>query len=98
MTEDLAHTVKQLENRAAFDPTEGEVWDISYHFEKEGEDDVEAHIGDRTAFYAIIDSRYIGISQMLADGWTLCNEFGVELDIEQAWKIRNAIREFALKK
>lgn len=99
VAEGLGLTVEQLEeNRAAFDPTEGEVWELSYYFEKEGEDDVEAHVGDKTAFYAIIDGHYIGITQMLAEGWTLHNEIGIELDIDQAWKIRNAIKEHQAKK
>ena len=59
---------------------------------------MESYAGDKAAFYAIIDGHYIGITQMLADGWTLHNEIGIELDIDQAWKIRNAIKEHQTKK
>ena len=92
-------TPEQLkENEAAFDPTdqENEPWKLSYFFEKDGEQ-VDALPGDLVPFYAKVNGQNIGISKLLADGWTLQNEVGVELDYEEALKIRALIKEHSEK-
>lgn len=80
-------------NQAAYDPTnpEDEPWKLKYIFEKDGEE-IEAHPGNKAAFYAKINGRNVGIKTMLADGWTLMNENGVEIDIDQAWQINILIK------
>lgn len=91
----LGLTAEQLkENEATFDPTapENEPWKLRYLFEKDGEQ-VDALPGDLVPFYAKVNGFNIGMSKLLADGWTLQNEVGVELDLEQAQKIRALIRE-----
>lgn len=95
MAADLGLTSEQLkENEAAFDPAdpENEPWKLSYFFEKDGEQ-VDALPGDLVPFYAKVNGLNIGMSRLLADGWTLQNEVGVELDLEQAQKIRALIKE-----
>ena len=91
----LGITPEQLkENEAAFDPTDSvnEPWELRYMFEKDGEE-VEAYLGDKAAFYAKMDGRSICMAAMLKDGWTLMNEVGVKLDIDQAWQINQLIKE-----
>lgn len=95
----LGLTPEQLkENEAAFDPTdqENEPWKLSYFFEKDGEQ-VDALPGDLVPFYAKVNGQNIGISKLLADGWTLQNEVGVELDLSQAQKICALIKEHSEK-
>ena len=94
MAAGLGITAEQLnENEAAFDPTdpENEPWELRYMFYKDGEE-VEAYLGDKAAFYAKMDGRSIGMAAMMKDGWTLMNEVGVELDINEAWRIHNIIK------
>ena len=75
------------------DPTEGAIWKMEYIFERDGEE-LEAHLGDMSPFYAVVDGHNVGFKQMLADGWTLMNDAGVEIDdIEVARKINRIIRE-----
>lgn len=100
----LGLTAEQLtENESAFDPTAPEIepWNLRYFFEKDGEE-VEAHPYLQVPFfisrlyvpfYAILDNRNIGMKQMLAEGWTLMNDIGCEINIEQAQKICSIIKE-----
>lgn len=95
----LGLTTEQMEaNEAAFDPAdpENEPWKLSYFFEKDGEQ-VDALPGDLVPFYAKVNGQNIGISKLLADGWTLQNECGNELDYEEALKIRSLIKEHSEK-
>ena len=86
----LGITAEQLkENDPAV--TENEPWELRYIFKKDGEE-VEAYLGDKAAFYAKMDGRSIGMAAMMKDGWTLMNEVGVELDINEAWRIHNIIK------
>lgn len=70
---------------------ENEPWELRYMFKKDGEE-VEAYLGDKAAFYAKMTGRSIGMAAMMKDGWTLMNEVGVELDINEAWRIHNIIK------
>ena len=76
--------------------TENEPWKLSYFFEKDGEQ-VDALPGDLVPFYAKVNGSNIGMSKLLADGWTLQNECGNELDYEEALKIRALIKEHSEK-
>lgn len=69
-----------------------DIWKLSYFFEKDGEQ-VDALPDDLVPFYAKVNGFNIGISKLLADGWTLQNEVGVELDLEQAQKIRALMKD-----
>lgn len=100
----LGLTPEQLQkNEAAFDPTapENEPWKLKYFFEKDGEEvDAIPYLGQPFfagrlyyPFYVIIDGQNVGMSKMLADGWTLQNEIGEELDFEQASKLCTLIKE-----
>jgi len=78
------------------DPTKGDVWDTTYYFKKGGER-IEARIGDLAPFYAEVlvngAKKKIGISTMLADGWTLVNGHGVEIkSVQEAKKINELIK------
>lgn len=95
MAAGLGITAEQLkENEVAFDPTdpENEPWKLKYVFEKEGEE-IEAHPGNLTPFYAKINRRNVGLKDMLLTGWSLQNEIGVKLNFEQATKICALIKE-----
>ena len=70
---------------------ENEPWGPRYMFKKDGEE-VEAYLGDKAAFYAKMNGRSVGMAGMIHDGWTLMNEVGVELDINEAWRIHNIIK------
>lgn len=92
---ELVLTAEQLkENKDAFDPTapENEPWKLKYVFEKEGEE-IEAHPGNLTPFYAKINMHNVGLKDMLLTGWSLQNEIGVKLNFEQATKICALIKE-----
>ena len=70
---------------------ENEPWELRYMFKKDGEE-VEAYLGDKAAFYAKMAGRSVGMAAMIKDGGTLMNEVGVELDINEAWRIHNIIK------
>lgn len=95
MAAGLGITAEQLKgNAAAFDPADpqNEPWRLSYFFERDGEQ-VKAFPGAYTPFYARVDGQNIGMAKLLADGWTLQNEVGCELDFEQAQKICAIIKD-----
>lgn len=77
--------------RAAFDPTDGDVWELAYYFEKDGEQ-INANLGDSTPFYAENNGRSVDLKTMLADGWELLNEFGIAIDII-AEKIKHKVQK-----
>lgn len=90
----LGITAEQLKaNVDTFNPAapENKPWELRYMFEKDG-DEIEAYVGDMAAFYAKMNGRSIGMAAMLKDGWTLMNELGIELSIENAWKINKIIK------
>lgn len=68
------------------DPTEGEVWNMRYFFERDGEE-IEAYLGYWPGFYAKIDGKERNQDEMMADGWVLMNEAGIELSPVQALEI-----------
>lgn len=85
----LGISVDQLkENVAAYDPAdpENEPWKLRYFFEKDGIE-INALPGVHTPFLARINGDYVEMKDMIADGWTLKNEDGDELDFAQAVKI-----------
>ena len=89
MAADLGLTPEQLQaNEAAHDPADekNEPWKMRYVFEKNGKE-IEAIPGDKEPFYARMAGRNVGMKEMLADGWTLLNEIGDELNFQQAERI-----------
>ena len=74
------------------DPTEGDVWELRYFFEKDGEE-LDAHPGDKTSFYCHYNGKNVGISTMLYEGWKLYNEGGIEINKDQAMIISIKIKE-----
>ena len=74
------------------DPTEGEIWKMRYFFEHDGEE-LDAIPGDMTPFYAVKEGRNVGMKQLLAEGWMLLNEVGIEINYEQAVKISQILKQ-----
>lgn len=71
------------------DPTEGDVWDMQYSFERDGEE-MPACIGDQSPFFAVVDGDY---RSLLDNGWILMNDAGIELTEDQAKIISNKIKQ-----
>ena len=74
------------------DPTEGDIWDMRYIFEKDSEE-LDAIPGDWTPFYAVKEGRNVGMKQLFAEGWMLLNEVGIEITYEQAVKINQILKQ-----
>lgn len=75
------------------DPTERPIWEMKYMFKRDGEE-LEAHLGDHSAFYTNYKGRKTGMKTMLAEGWTLMSEAGKKIDnMDEAWKINRIIKE-----
>lgn len=67
------------------DPTEGEVWEMQYFFEKDGEQlAAEWAKSDKASFSVKINNRSCGVREMLKNGWILMNDGGIEINEEQA--------------
>lgn len=70
------------------DPTEGEVWEMQYFFEKDGEQlAAEWAKSDKASFSVKINNRSCGVREMLKNGWILMNDGGIEINEEQAMVI-----------
>ena len=74
------------------DPTAGDIWDMRYIFEKDGEE-LDAIPGDQTPFYTVKEGVHVGMKQLLAEGWMLLNEVGIEINYEQAVKISQILKQ-----
>ena len=79
------------ETAASVDPTEGEVWNMRYFFERDGEE-IEAYRGYWPGFFAEVDGEERDQKEMMADGWVLMNEAGIEISPAQAIQISIEIR------
>ena len=65
------------------DPTEGEVWDRKYFFEKDGEQ-VDAKINVKgDSFSAKIGNRFYGVKELRRKEWVFMNDRRVEITEEQ---------------
>ena len=74
-----------LERIFSVDPTEGEVWNMKYFFEKDGEQlKAEWAKSDKASFSVKINNRSCGVRAMLKNGWILMNDGGIEINEEQA--------------
>ena len=74
-----------LERIFSVDPTEGEVWNMKYFFEKDGEQlKAEWAKSDKASFSVKINNRSCGVREMLKNGWILMNDGGIEINEEQA--------------
>lgn len=76
------------------DPTEGDVWEMKYFFEKDGEQiPAEWAKSEKASFSAKINNRYIGVREMNKNGWTLRNDAGIDITEEQAMEIARKRRK-----
>ena len=69
---------------------------MRYIFEKDGEE-LDAIPGDLTPFYAVKEGRRVGMKQLFADGWTLMNDAGIEIDYDQAAEVSRILKEHQKK-
>ena len=75
------------------DPTDGDVWDKEYFFEKAGER-LSAHMSKEGKFsFKQSQHRYIPIKKMLEDGYTFKNDAGIIINEPQAITIGKKIVE-----
>lgn len=76
------------------DPTEGEVWNMKYYFEKDGEQlEAEWAKSDKASFSVKVKNRSCGVKEMLKNGWVLMNDAGIEITEEQALIIAQTRRK-----
>lgn len=68
------------------DPTEGDIWEMCYIFERDGEE-LQAYPDEDLLFYSEIDGKQIGMKELDQHGWTLMNEAGIEIDIFDAVRV-----------
>ena len=59
---------------------------MRYFFEKDGEE-IEAYTGYWPGFYAVVDGEKRDQEAMMADGWILMNDAGIEISQTQAIEI-----------
>ena len=81
-----AHAKNPLAPTYPVDPTEGDVENMRYFFEKDGEE-IEAYTGYWPGFYAVVDGEKRDQEAMMADGWILMNDAGIEISQTQAIEI-----------
>lgn len=74
------------------DPTKGEVWNMRYFVEKDGEN-IELRVGDKQPFYGELNGRNVGLWKFLQEGWIFMNDAGVEINIDQAKVISEKIKK-----
>ena len=83
-----------LEITYPVDPTEGEVWEMRYFFEKNGEQlEAEWAKSDKASFSVKVNNRSCGVKEMLQKGWVLINEVGIEISEDQALVIAQKRRK-----
>lgn len=76
------------------DPTEGDVWEMKYFFEKNGEQiEAEWAKSDKASFSFKVNNRYCGVREMKKNGWVLMNDAGIEISEEQAMVIARKRRK-----
>lgn len=78
------------------DPKEGEVWDMRYFFERDGEE-IEGYTGYLPGFFAMVDGQERDQDAMMADGWTLINDTGIEISPADALTISTIISAHIFK-
>lgn len=75
------------------DPT-GEVWNMKYYFEKDGERlEAQWAKSEKASFSVKIKNRSCGVREMLKRGWVLKNDAGIEISEEQAMVIAQKRRK-----
>ena len=78
-----------LEVTHPVDPTEGEVWQMKYFFEKDGEQlEAEWAKSEKASFSVKVNNRYCGVKEMHKNGWKLINDAGIEIteDEGSTWR------------
>ena len=90
--EALIDALDELPEQAATDAsTTSEQIPASLFFVKD-DTKVEAKIGDRTPFYALVDGEYMGYNRLLLNGWLLIDDSERRIgDISEAWDISKAL-------
>ena len=72
------------------DPTEGEVWELRYLAERDG-DEIEMKPDRYLWFVGRLNGNKVGVEDLINEEWTFMNEIGTEITLEQAkeisWKI-----------
>ena len=93
LTEEGPEPVLEIDHYV--DPTEGNVWEMKYFFEKDGEQiPAEWAKSEKASFSAKINNRYYGVREMLKNGWTLWNDAGIKVTEEQAMIIAQKRRKY----
>ena len=73
------------------DPTEGEVWEMRYFAEKDGEQ-VELYVGEKQTFCGLLNGQNVNLWNFIQEGWTFMNDAGIEITEEQAKVIAATIK------
>ena len=72
------------------DPTGGEVWELRYLAERDGEE-IEMKPDRHLWFVGRLNGKKVGVEDLVNEEWTFMNEIGTEITLEEAkeisWKI-----------
>ena len=69
------------------DPTEGDIWEMTYSFINRKGDEIEAILDKDGHFYANYQGLKVSVANMMLNDWDFINEAGIEIDAEQADKV-----------
>jgi hypothetical protein len=72
------------------DPTEGEVWELEYFAERDGEE-VDLKPDPYLWFAGKLNGRTVGVEDLINEEWTFMNDVGIEITLEQAKDISRKI-------
>ena len=72
------------------DPTEGEVWELRYLAERDGEE-IEMKPDSHLGFVGRLNGKKVGLEVLIDEEWTFMNEVGIEITLEQAKEISRKI-------
>lgn len=81
----------ELPESCPVDPTEGDIWEMSYSFINRSGDEIEAVLGEDGHFYANYQGLKVSVANMMLNDWDFINEAGIEIDAEQADKVARKI-------
>lgn len=68
------------------DPVEGDVWDMEYLAVLDG-DEITLAVDPELAFSAVINGEKMGAEQLIAAGYVLMNDAGIEFGLDKAKEI-----------
>lgn len=72
------------------DPTEGEVWELRYLAERDGEE-IEMKPDRYLWFVGRLDGRKVCVEDLINEEWTFMNDVGIEITLGQAKEISRKI-------